>query len=80
MQVLSFPALPVRRFARGCAVDIQHGKQEFDAPVGVLNSDLRAAALAALTLPHEPCRPYAANFSWAASASRFLDTQTAIVR
>lgn len=51
-----------------------------DAPVGVLNSDLRAAALAALTLPHEPCRPYAANFSWAASASRFLDTQTAIVR
>ena len=51
-----------------------------NAPVGVLSSDLHAAALAALELPHAPCRPYAANFSWAESASRFLAGQTEIVR
>ena len=51
-----------------------------NAPVGVLDNDLRTAALAALTLPREPCRPYAANFSWSASASRFLARQVAIVR
>lgn len=43
-----------------------------DAPVGVLDHDLRAAALKALDVPRGECRSYAANFSWAASTDQFL--------
>jgi glycosyltransferase involved in cell wall biosynthesis len=50
------------------------------APVGVLDNDLRAAALKALTIPRESCRSYAELFSWAASADQFLSHQTMIVR
>jgi glycosyltransferase involved in cell wall biosynthesis len=43
-----------------------------DAPVGVLDEDLKAAALAALEVDRAACRAYAEQFSWAASADQFL--------
>lgn len=43
-----------------------------DAPVGVLDADLRTAALKALDVSREECRAYAENFSWAASTDQFL--------
>ena len=43
------------------------------APVGVLDPDLRTAALAALDLSRDACRRHAEGFSWAASARQFLD-------
>ncbi|MBI4922774.1 MAG: glycosyltransferase family 1 protein [Devosia nanyangense] len=48
------------------------------APVGVLDNDLRAAALGALDVPRAFCRSYAEGFSWAASAEQFLSHQTVI--
>lgn len=42
------------------------------APVGVLDWDLRAAALRALTLDRAACRAFAEGFSWRASAETFL--------
>ena len=42
------------------------------APVGALDEDLRAACLKALTLPREPCRAFALERSWDASARIFL--------
>lgn len=42
------------------------------APVGVLDEDLRAAALAALQVSRQACRAYAEGFSWSASAEQFL--------
>lgn len=42
------------------------------APVGVLDDDLRKAALAALELDRGTCRDYALGFSWASSADIFL--------
>lgn len=42
------------------------------APVGVLDEDLRRAALAALEIPRAGCRDYAVGFSWEASADAFL--------
>ena len=41
--------------------------------VGVLDHDLRAAALAALTIPADRCRAFAMARSWEASARQFLD-------
>ena len=49
-----------------------------DAPVGVLDNDLRAAALKALDLPRDGCRAYAEGYSWAASAEQFLKFQPLI--
>jgi hypothetical protein len=43
-----------------------------DAPVGVLDTDLRVAALKALEVPRDACRAYAERFSWAASTDQFL--------
>lgn len=43
-----------------------------DAPVGVLDENLRRAALAALDIPRAGCRSYAEKFSWAASTDAFL--------
>ncbi len=43
------------------------------APVGVLDEDLRTAALAALEISRERCRAFAAAQSWEASARQFLD-------
>jgi len=42
------------------------------APVGVLDRDLRKAALEALNIPREVCREYAVRFSWAASTDAFV--------
>lgn len=44
-----------------------------DAPVGVLNDDLRQACLAALTLSREACRSFALERSWETSAQAFLN-------
>lgn len=43
-----------------------------DAPVGVLDHDLKAAALEALQVSRDECRIYAEQFSWAASTDQFL--------
>jgi glycosyltransferase involved in cell wall biosynthesis len=43
------------------------------AGVGVLDEDLRAAALAALDIPRERCRAFALACGWEASARQFLD-------
>jgi hypothetical protein len=43
-----------------------------EAPVGVLDTDLRAAALRALEVSRDECRAYAEKFSWAASTDQFL--------
>ena len=42
------------------------------APVGVLDNDLRKAALAALELPRDAARAYAEQFSWTKSTEQFL--------
>ena len=43
-----------------------------DAAVGVLDEDLRNAALAALAIPRNSCRARAEEFSWEASTDQFL--------
>ena len=40
---------------------------------GVLDEDLRAAALAALAIPKERCRAHALTFDWAICARQFVD-------
>jgi glycosyltransferase involved in cell wall biosynthesis len=44
-----------------------------DSGTGVLDEDLRKAALAALEIPRDRCREYALGFSWEVSARQFLD-------
>jgi glycosyltransferase involved in cell wall biosynthesis len=44
-----------------------------DSGAGVLDEDLRRAALAALDIPREHCRAHALRFTWAASADQFVD-------
>ena len=41
------------------------------APVGVLDQDLRHAALRALSIPRTLCRDFALRFSWRRSAEEF---------
>jgi glycosyltransferase involved in cell wall biosynthesis len=41
-------------------------------PVGGLDEDLRAAALAALTVDRAVCRRFAEGFSWSTAAKMFL--------
>jgi 1,2-diacylglycerol 3-alpha-glucosyltransferase/glucuronosyltransferase len=43
-----------------------------DSGAGVLDWDLRAAALRALAIPREICRAHALRFSWNASIQQFL--------
>jgi len=43
------------------------------AGVGVLDEDLRSAALAALSISRERCRAFALSYGWEASARQFLD-------
>ena len=43
-----------------------------DAPVGHLDTDLRRAALACLSISREACRAHALKFSWRATAQQFL--------
>ena len=42
------------------------------APVGVLDHDLRHAALRALSIPRKLCREFALRFSWRRSAEEFV--------
>jgi glycosyltransferase involved in cell wall biosynthesis len=42
------------------------------SPVGVLDRDLRQAALRALSIPRPACREFALRFSWRRSAEEFL--------
>ncbi len=44
-----------------------------DSGAGVLDEDLRRAALAALTIDPALCREHALRFTWRASAQQFLD-------
>jgi glycosyltransferase involved in cell wall biosynthesis len=50
------------------------------APVGALDTDLRAAALAALGLDREACRRFAEGFSWRRSAEILLERLAPIDR
>jgi glycosyltransferase involved in cell wall biosynthesis len=43
-----------------------------DQPIGVLDEDLRAAALGALKLSREACRAFALTRSWKTSAQQFI--------
>jgi glycosyltransferase involved in cell wall biosynthesis len=44
-----------------------------DSGAGVLDPDLRSAALAALEIPREHCRAHALRFTWAECARQFLE-------
>lgn len=44
-----------------------------ESGAGVLDEDLRRAALAALAIPRERCRDHALAFTWSACAAQFLE-------
>lgn len=44
-----------------------------DSGAGVLDEDLRNAALAALDIPRERCRQHALRYTWATSTDQFLE-------
>jgi glycosyltransferase involved in cell wall biosynthesis len=44
-----------------------------DSGAGVLDEDLRRAALAALEIPRERCRAHALRYTWRASADQFVE-------
>src|SRR6202011_1838542 len=44
-----------------------------DAPVGVLNDDLRAACLSALHISPQACLEFAVKHTWEASARAFVE-------
>lgn len=48
--------------------------------VGILEDDLRAATLQALTIDRQACREYASRFSWQASSDQFLSHMPVIER
>lgn len=66
---------PVAAFAVTGPIDVIGS-----APVGVLDEDLRAAALGALDIPRAACRDYATRFSWEASTDQFLQCLPVIPR
>ncbi|MCP3465068.1 glycosyltransferase family 1 protein [Bradyrhizobium sp. CCGUVB23] len=49
-----------------------------DAPVGVLDEDLRSACLVALDISRQACVEFAANHTWEASARAFVDSIRAV--
>jgi len=59
--------LPVAAFPVHGPVDVVG-----EAPVGVLDQDLRAAALRALTIPRESCRAFALRYTWRRAAQEFV--------
>jgi glycosyltransferase involved in cell wall biosynthesis len=63
--------LPVAAYAVPGPIDVVG-----DSGAGVLDADLRAAALQALHIPRERCRRHALRFTWAACARQFLDNLT----
>jgi glycosyltransferase involved in cell wall biosynthesis len=64
--------LPVAAFPVTGPLDVVGGTD-----AGVLDDDLRAAALAALRLDRGAARAHALNFAWRVCAARFLDCITA---
>jgi glycosyltransferase involved in cell wall biosynthesis len=50
------------------------------APVGVLDDDLRRACLDALECSRDDCRDFALGMTWTASARIFLDQVTQAVK
>jgi glycosyltransferase involved in cell wall biosynthesis len=61
--------VPVAAFPVPGPLDVVGGSD-----VAVLDEDLRAAALAALTIPRERCREYALAYTWAHCATQFLQS------
>ena len=59
--------VPVAAFPVAGPLDVVGG-----SGAGVLNEDLRTAALASLQIPRERCREYALRFDWRASVEQFL--------
>jgi glycosyltransferase involved in cell wall biosynthesis len=59
--------LPIAAFPVAGPLDVIGG-----SAAGVLDWDLRAAAVTALRIPREICRSYAMRFSWRASTEQFL--------
>jgi glycosyltransferase involved in cell wall biosynthesis len=49
-----------------------------DAPVGVLNADLRTACLSALEISPQACLDFSARHTWEASARAFVDNMAVI--
>lgn len=49
-----------------------------EAPVAVLDEDLRAACLQAISIPRDACRSFALARSWRASAEQFLANLTIV--
>ena len=49
-----------------------------DAPVGVLDEDLRGACLAALDVSRQACVEFATDYTWEASARAFIDSIRAV--
>jgi len=60
--------LPVAAFPVPGPLDVVGGTS-----VGVLNEDLRSAALAALDISRTACRDYALRFTWAQCARQFVE-------
>jgi glycosyltransferase involved in cell wall biosynthesis len=60
--------LPVAAFPVPGPADVVGG-----TGAGVLDRDLRQAALAALSIPRQACRDVALHYSWDSSARQFLD-------
>ncbi len=60
--------LPVAAYPVPGPLDVVDG-----SGAGVLDDDLRGAALAALDIPRERCREHALSFSWAQCARQFLE-------
>ncbi len=50
-----------------------------DSQVGVLDQDLRRAALAALDIPRDLCRVHASTFTWKQSAAQFFGNIRAVL-
>ncbi len=50
-----------------------------DGRVGVLNNDLQAAALSALTLDPQDCRRYALDYTWEKCTQQFVDNLVSMI-
>ena len=59
--------LPVAAFPVPGPIDV------VGSEAGVLNEDLRAACMEALTIPREAAREYSLRFTWRESARQFLE-------
>jgi len=67
--------VPVAAFPVTGPLDVVGG-----APIGVLDEDLRAAALRAQAIPPEECRRHACRFSWTRVTAEFLSHLRPFIR